>query len=109
MIALLSLIALGAPKADWKPITLSWYMASPKAKMADGTRFKNDSLSLATYREPLGAVLEVRVGKVTQTLVVRDRTAKRLGHRGDLPRDTWKKYGHPLKVGLLKGEYRRIK
>ena len=102
MIALLALTATA-----WQPITLSWY--SGGSRTADGTRMRNDGRWLATYREPLGTVVEIRANGVTQRLVVRDRTAKRFGHRADLPRDTWKEFGYPLSKGLIKAEYRRIK
>jgi hypothetical protein len=101
------LLALIITPAQWQPVTLSWYTMG--SKTADGTKMSPAGRWVATYREPLGAVLEVRVGKVVQTLTVRDRTAKKFGKRLDIPKLTWGQFGKPYSSGLITGEYRRIK
>lgn len=100
-------ILAAAIMSTWQPVTISYYDSGYKT--ADGTRFHNSGKWAATYLAPLGAKIEVKYGNVTQILTVRDRTAKRFGHRLDLPRRTWERFGASTSRGLLRGSWRRVK
>lgn len=103
---MIALLLASAMYADtWKPVKISFYSGG-NPRTSDGTPMRNDGMWCATYLAKKGTVLEVRVGDKTLTLPVRDRTAKRFGHRIDVPRETWRKFGQPLSRGLLRGEWR---
>ncbi len=77
---------------------------------ADGTRMSVRGKWVATYLAPLGSVLEVCGGGGCHELVVRDRTAKRFGHRLDIPRDTWRAVtGASLKRGVVPVKWRIVR
>lgn len=86
------------------------YDAHPsRYRTADGTPYRSDGPFCATRLVPLGTVIEVRRGKVTLTLTVRDTQAKRFGHLIDIPSKTWDDLGAKRSVGMLPVEWRRVK
>lgn len=95
---------------DWKKVKASWY-TGPTSRTADGTRMKLDGLWVATRLVPMGTKIEVR-NKKGQTWILprRDTTAKRYGHRLDLPKATWQTVtGAKYSAGLIELEWRPVK
>lgn len=93
--------------AAWRPHTASWYDTGRIT--ADGTRMRLDGRWVATYAYPLGTRLEVCGSGGCMELVVRDRTARKYGHRLDIPRETWRKItGAKVAKGLAKVKARRV-
>lgn len=103
MLAAMALLAAGT----WKPVTISFYTMGRVT--ADGTPMDVNGRWVATRAFPLGTVLEIRCNGKVQVLTVRDRTARRFGHRADLPKGTWLRFGQPASRGLLRGEWRKVR
>lgn len=80
-----------------------------KNKTSDGTPYRSDGMFCATYLVPLGTVIEVKRGKVVLRLVVRDRPAKKNGHKIDIPTKTWDRFGAKRSIGKLPVEWREVK
>mgnify|MGYP000873048667 CR=1 FL=1 len=78
-------------------------------RTSDGTPYKSDGMFCATYLVPLGTVIEVKRGKVTLRLVVRDRPARKNGHKIDIPTKTWDKFGAKRSIGVLPVEWRVVR
>lgn len=94
--------------ASWSSYTASFYDTGRLT--ADGTKMSVRGRWVATYAYPLGTRLEVCGGGGCMELVVRDRTARRFGHRLDIPRETWRKLtGAKVQQGLAKVRARRVK
>lgn len=107
MVAIVAALVLAPAGGAWEPVEISYYTYGKRT--ADGTPMKLDGRWVATRKFPLGSIVEVRYGGKTLRLPVKDKTAKRTGHRADLPRDTWRLYGAPLSRGILRGQWRRVK
>ena len=88
----------------------SFYDSGPGRfnKTSDGTPYKPDGMFCATYLVPLGTVIEVKRGKVVLRLVVRDRPAKKNGHKIDIPTKTWDRFGAKRSIGKLPVEWREV-
>lgn len=99
----------------WKKTVATYYGAfydtgpGRNNKTSDRTPYKSDGMFCATYLVPLGTVIEVKRGKVTLRLVVRDRPAKKNGHKIDIPTLTWDKLGAKRSIGVLPVEWRVVK
>lgn len=78
-------------------------------RTSDGTPYKSDGLFCATYLVPLSTTIEVRRGKVTLRLVVRDRPARKNGHKIDIPTKTWDRFGAKRSIGKLPVEWRVVR
>lgn len=77
-------------------------------RTSDKTPYRPDGMFCATYLVPLGTVIEVKRGKVVLRLVVRDRPAKKNGHKIDIPTKTWDRFGAKRSIGKLPVEWRRV-
>lgn len=105
---LLSVIALSS---QWNKTIATFYGdpydARPsRYKTSDGTPYSSDGMFCATYLAPLGATIQVRRGKVTLDLVVRDRPARKNGHKIDIPSKTWDRFGAKRSTGILPVQWR---
>lgn len=83
---------------------------------ADGkTVYKSDGAFCAAWTGngrkvlPLGAVIEVRRGKVTMTLTVTDRQRYARNRWLDLPTRRWDRLGAKRSAGVVAVEWRRVK
>lgn len=103
----LTLLAAVVLSAGFEPVEISFYTMGRVT--ADGTPMRLDGEWVATRRFPLGSEVELRYGGRTMTLRVRDRTARHTGHRADLPKGTWLRFGRPASRGILRGEWRMTK
>ena len=100
------LLAFAIEAASWKPVLISFYTMGQIT--SDGTPMDVNGRWVATRAFPLGTVLEIRYRNTVQVLTVRDRTARRFGHRADLPKGTWLRFGQPASRGLLQGQWRIV-
>lgn len=78
-------------------------------RTSDKTPYRPDGMFCATYLVPLGTTIEVKRGKVTLRLVVRDRPAKVNGHKIDIPTLTWDRFGAKRSIGKLPVEWRVVR
>jgi len=78
-------------------------------RTSDKTPYQPDGMFCATYLVPLGTTIEVKRGKVVLRLVVRDRPAKKNGHKIDIPTKTWDRFGAKRSIGSLPIEWREVK
>jgi len=82
---------------------------------ADGSVYKSDGLTCAAWTGgsgevlPLGAVIEVKRGKIALILKVTDRQQSKKNRYIDLPTFTWDSFGAKRSIGTLDVEWRRVK
>lgn len=82
---------------------------------ADGSVYKSDGMTCAAWTGgssevlPLGAVIEVRRGKIALILKVTDRQRSKKNRYIDLPTFTWDSFGANRSIGTLDVEWRRVR
>ena len=113
LLILVSLFMRLSIECDAREMTASWYSVESLKKegswqkyggrCADGSKFSDSRLIVATNLYPLGTILQVtnKKTKATVTVKVADRISRRFGNtRVDLSKDAFSKIGQ-LREGLI--------
>lgn len=77
-------------------------------KMANGGTYKRNGLTCATYRFALGTKVQIEANGRRMIVTVTDRTARRFGHRLDLPDGCWEQFNYPRSKGIFRATVRKV-